>query len=207
MNQQELNKVIRAIFEEGVSDPHEAAQKLMEMLTPDLYEPVLRIALPLYTRSMAHRQRRLVDGKAKPVFVPSQGWKDMADLTAAECREVAAEHMKLSEQNAARADQFNAWAITMEQRDVTVLGDLAEFRAYQAMRTREGMARAKAAGRKIGRPVGPSHAASKRIHELKAVMAFQDVVDTLNEEGVPTSSGKPWTLSSVTKIYYGQARR
>ncbi|QIG58147.1 hypothetical protein SEA_ZEPP_59 [Microbacterium phage Zepp] len=201
MDQQQLNVIIRDLFESGDSDPYDVAERVMLKLDPADHESVLRIVLPSYTRVMAGRQRKRLDGMAKPVFVPSSGWKDMSQLTASECREIAAEYRKRAEQNASLADEFENWATALDRDGVAVLGDLAEFRRYMSVRTKEGMAKAKANGRNIGRPVTAEQATlHARIRELRSSMTLQKVADTLNAEGLTTSQGNPWTAPAIHKI-------
>lgn len=72
-----------------------------------------------------------------------------------------------------------------------------------AERTREGMARIKAAhpDRHMGRPVTLSATAEARIHELRAAGAsHRAIADTLTAEGVPTGRGGQWWPATVGKV-------
>lgn len=70
-------------------------------------------------------------------------------------------------------------------------------------RTREGMARIKAAhpGRKMGRPVTLTPYAVHRIRDLRAQGAtLQGICDALTAEGVATATGGRWWPATVAKI-------
>lgn len=199
LDRSRLNRNIRSIFEGGVSDPHEVADYLMDVISPEDYETVLRLVLPTYTRVMAGKQRKISEGTAKPVFVPSSGWKDMSELTASECLEIAAGYYDLADQNSAMAEEFESWAGILERSAVTVLGDLSEFKEYMSLRVKEGMARAKAAGRHVGRPSLTLPETTERITQLRQSMTLQQIADLFNIEGVKTVSGNPWSINSVFK--------
>lgn len=197
-----LQRTVRVLFEAGISDPYTIADQVVDSLHQDEYESVLRAVMPHYTRYVAGRLRKSADGRSKPVFVPSSGWKDLSELNASECLEIASEYRKLAEQNSAMADKFQLWATKLERRGSgALLGSLDEFREYQALRTKEGMAAAKARGIHVGRQRGEGHNAISRIVELRRTLTFQKIADALNEEGLQTGSGVPWSFNSVYKVY------
>lgn len=199
MDKTELNQLIRDTFDSGVSDPYDVAQRVMTCLVPGDHEEVLRAVLPRYTQLMAGRQRKSADTLAKPIFVPSVGWKDMSTLTSEECREVALEYRKLADQNLSMALEFEEWATRLETNMKHTLGELAEFKEYMSLRTKEGMARAKAAGRHVGRPK-PSPELVERVKIMRQTMTLRRVAETLNAEGIRTTSGSLWTLNGVAKF-------
>lgn len=207
MDKSGLNRKIEKLFEGGMTDPYDVAEAIADSLDKLEHETVLRIVLPAYTRIMAGRQRRKTDGLVKPVFVPSRGWSDMSSLTSLECREVASEYRKLADQNAAMAEEFEAWADNLDRHGAVVLGDLAEFKSYMSMRTRQGMLAAKAKGRKMGRPVETSKELNERIVLLRKTMTLQQVADLLNSEGVKTATGKTWGTSHVFKATHAAVAR
>lgn len=205
MNKQEFNKLIRDTYDTGISDPYRVAETVLATLTPDDYSTVLAIVLPSYTRVMGHKRNRSVSSFSQPVFVPSDGWKDMAQLTASECREVATEYRKRAEQNASLAEDFDSWAVQMESSEVVVLGDLLAYRSYMAMKTKEGMAKAKAAGRSMGRPIENPEVAARIIEMRKSGMKYQAIADSLNNEGTYNRSGF-WTANAVAKQSYHEEK-
>lgn len=66
-------------------------------------------------------------------------------------------------------------------------------------RTKEGLARIAATGKKLGRPSGISVDAVMRAAELYALdLTLQEVADQLNEECVPTPTGGQWWPDRVS---------
>lgn len=60
-------------------------------------------------------------------------------------------------------------------------------------RTKEGLARVRASGKRVGRPSGIGVDAMLRATELYGLgLSLQDVADQLNDEGVPTAAGGRW---------------
>jgi len=60
-------------------------------------------------------------------------------------------------------------------------------------RTKEGLARVRASGKRVGRPSGIGVDAILRATELYALgLSLQEVADQLNDEGVPTAAGGRW---------------
>ena len=203
LNKAELNKLIKGCYEAGASDPYDVADTVMLMLSKEDYEEALRAALPMYVRVISGRYRKRPDSKSRPVFVPSSGWKDMSELTANECREVADQYRKLAAQNAAMADEFEEWGSKLDISGKHVLGDLAEYKEYHIARTKEGMSKAKAAGRRVGRPGAPVDLIL-RIRKMRENMTLKSVAAVLNEEGLKTPQGSIWTETTAYKCSLGR---
>ena len=87
---------------------------------------------------------------------------------------------------------------------VTVAAELARAqRRLKAGRTREAMAAAKAAGRRLGRPVEHSAETRRLVQEMRSSGAtLQAIVDHLNVAEVPTPRGGRWHPSTVRSILH-----
>lgn len=85
-----------------------------------------------------------------------------------------------------------------------MLATFAQFeRRMISQRTKEGLAAAKAAGKRIGRPrLAPASVVDRVCHERDAGQSFGAVARTLTEEGVLSPAGHPvWQPSTVRRIY------
>jgi DNA invertase Pin-like site-specific DNA recombinase len=85
-----------------------------------------------------------------------------------------------------------------------MLATFAEFeRDMISLRTKEGLAAAKADGKRIGRPRMASASLVDRIFtDREAGRSFDGIARTLTEEGVLSPAGKPtWQASTVRRIY------
>ena len=87
---------------------------------------------------------------------------------------------------------------------VTVAAELARAqRRLGEGRTREAMAAAKAAGRRLGRPVEHSAETRRLVQEMRSSGAtLQAIVDHLNVAEVPTPRGGRWHPSTVRSILH-----
>lgn len=83
-----------------------------------------------------------------------------------------------------------------------MLGMLAVFaqleRRLISQRTKDGLARVRAEGTRLGRPPAISDDIRARIREMLDTSSLRQVAARLNEEGVPTAHGAAaWTFNSV----------
>lgn len=92
----------------------------------------------------------------------------------------------------------------------TIMAGVAEWeRGVIAQRTREGLAAARAQGRRVGRPaVGDRPEVAERIRALReSGMTYQSICDRLNAEGVPTARGAGLWRPSAVQSALGYRRR
>lgn len=70
-----------------------------------------------------------------------------------------------------------------------------------AERTREGMAKIKATGKHMGRASVLPQATVDRIHrERTAGLSYAKIAAALNDEGIPTATGRTWHASTVRQV-------
>ncbi|CAL8898615.1 recombinase family protein [Kocuria varians] len=70
-----------------------------------------------------------------------------------------------------------------------------------AERTREGMAKIKATGKHMGRASVLPQSTVDRIHrERTAGLSYAKIAAALNDEGIPTATGRTWHASTVRQV-------
>ena len=84
---------------------------------------------------------------------------------------------------------------------VHVMGSVAEYeRKVIGERTRDALAARKASGKRLGRPSRlPTEVLDRIASEHLAGRRVSDIVAGLNNDLVPTLSGRPWAHSTVTR--------
>lgn len=89
-----------------------------------------------------------------------------------------------------------------------VIASVAQYeRRLIGQRTRDALAVRRAAGVRLGRPRLLNPAVAARIRTARASgSTLQGVADELNAEGVPTATGRRWTLGMVRKVLAQQPR-
>ena len=89
----------------------------------------------------------------------------------------------------------------------SVLATFAQFERRIGQRTKDALAVKRAQGVQLGRPRAMSVEAIERIHELKRLgMSVSDIAQELNQEGIPTATGRGRWHSPGVKRALGWVR-
>ncbi|OZD82919.1 hypothetical protein CH260_12740 [Rhodococcus sp. 05-2256-B2] len=73
-----------------------------------------------------------------------------------------------------------------------------------SQRTKDALAARKAAGVRLGRPTSISDETVQRIvREREAGSGLRVIAEGLTADGVPTTSGKPWSTSTIQRVLSG----
>lgn len=205
----EVRQEIRAHLRAGEANPYEISEKVCAGLAGQALRPIVEELMPFLVKQVIRvdrRERRTDTGL--PVYLPGVGWKRMEELTATECRNIAAAYRSLSSENLEKAEQFDAWARLIEAHGVAILGGLELFREMIATATKEGVHRAHQQGTKVGRPnVLSEEDADWIVRERDAGIEPRDIAVELNIKGLRRLNGEPWRGPDVSKFYYQRVRR
>lgn len=138
-----LDEAIRAEIDAGLVDPHAIAAKIMGRDRRWLTKELLAIGLEVIADRARH-EIRMARHASEPrplavnpvvakwpsligqsVNVPDLGWKPIADLTADDCRAVAAHYRKLEGSARVRAEFYESAADRIEIEGVATLGQVS----------------------------------------------------------------------------------
>jgi hypothetical protein len=138
-----LHEAIKdATNEQGIVDPHEAAQWIIthqskEWLGRALVERADEFIAFLIRRDYSHR-RAVASGRVGAAgapsyrdvygvcdFVPGVGWKCRVDLSEDDCVAIATDYRLQALAMTGRADEFDRYAVLIAEAGVSRLGDVA----------------------------------------------------------------------------------
>lgn len=129
----DLDALIEEVREEGFADSYAITTRVLERMDPRDLREALEEALPVYIR---HRQRmhrlapaeairnltRFLDGAH---WIDGQ-WKLARDMSAADCRWLAADYQKRGDANGTRADAWFGLSRVLEEGPSRKVGSLPQ---------------------------------------------------------------------------------
>lgn len=137
-----LEEAIEQLINLGEKDPIEITRKLRDQYGAEWMRAELLQRddelIAGFARNMLGARRRSTEGPRLDLararhgefmlaskWVPEIGWKKLADLTADDCRAVAAHYRMLARAAGIRADLFDGFAELIEAEGVATLGDVS----------------------------------------------------------------------------------
>ena len=135
-----LEEAILSVIDEGVLNPADIAEVIEtrydeKWLATELLASS-RLIIAHMSRQLIGLHRRRGEGSAEEakrdhhdpltdlIWVPGIGYKRKADLSATECRLVAANYRRLADLMGAKAEPYETWAVMIEEAGVQTVSDL-----------------------------------------------------------------------------------
>ena len=207
----DYRKAIHDCFEDGEVNPYRAAATVCPVIPEEELRAVVEELMPYLARNIIQAKR--ANGRKgslkgllhEPVFVPGKGWAKGGQLTAEDCDSVAEYYEQLAEANLQKARDFRFLAEGMRAENCKFL---SEYWTTHRERSISGVREAFSEGTRIGTARVISDQALLRVKELlEEGLSDRKVIETLNEEGIPTPFGRPWSSLYAAKVRLGLATR